>query len=104
MQGSFAVRRVAVMSNEQCIVCGMTYSELQEQWALQWNDEAAANAAGFNEAIDKFQPEIERLTKENERLRYALGRIAAWGLPADMYDRYTDKWSLHVARAALEEK
>jgi hypothetical protein len=35
--------------------------ELQEQWALQWNNEAAANAAGYNEAFEEFNSEKARL-------------------------------------------
>ena len=62
-------------------LAGVRYKEtefkgLEEQWALQWTDEAAANAAGFNEAFEKFRPEIERLTKENAKLQEALKLIA----------------------------
>ena len=55
--------------------------------------------------LDMHEPGyVKSLEAENTRLRKTLDKIAAWGLPQDMYEDYTDKWSMNVARSALENE
>lgn len=90
----------------------------------EMNSNLASQLAGIV-SLDFYKAEIERLKKliakelnendelgaeytyvnilkaENAKLRAALEKIAAWGLPPDMLETYDNKWSLEVARQAL---
>lgn len=98
-RGSFKAGFLAGISYKEAEL-----KELKEQWALQWNDEAAANAAGYNEAFEKFRSEMDRLTKENARLRDALEQIAHGDVAQSSIKGYLDEAYQQIAVAALEEK
>lgn len=42
--------------------------EAQKQWEPQWFNEAAANAAGYNESLDKIKSLESKLAKAREAL------------------------------------